>query len=751
MEQNKCIWLNQKKQPCPWQAISTKCCFCKRHSIYDGIYTADDIPTLSFCAGCKNLFKPLTNEIKQCCKCHDRGEMNRNKTKDKRKHDKKICSGITIHNTPCTNYSMDNNEYCKKHESYGRWKGLTDNGHNVCKNWIRGCFEIIDTELKSCMTCRNKEQILENKRNNLKKSKAIEFNSNNNDITNSNNKPNTLMCIDCNKIDDTTKMTNNKCLNCYNAYKKNEMNRNTPNPIVNKLKHCKKSAKDRNIEWELTNEFAINLIRSKCYYCDKLVAFNGLDRIDSNKNYTEDNCVACCKKCNIMKNTHSVNEFLNIITYVLSVNLQITTLPNMEHNILFEFSQHGTYGRFITDAKRRDINSELTEEIYNYTVSQPCAYCKNSSSLGSRGIDRINSSMPYIIGNITPCCKTCNYLKNELSVNDFYEHLKQIYNFKILKINNSDVTIKEQILSLCKNVKTIKQEKFYNVPEFYDNLMFKSQDIDSIKNIKIGIEFVNNKNQQDIWNYYRRTVSSLKKIDNAKLIGRQIYILVKDLTTQKYLGIISLSSDIYNLEQRDNFIKWNFADKKDKLGYIMNMSTCVPLQPFGFNFNGGKLLASLVFSKEVLIHFRDKYNNELLGITTTSLYGKSIQYDRLKCLKFIGYTKGNSVKDIPSEVTKLCANYIKEEYNQNYPLRKKFIIIQSAFNKLNISKEDLLNSNKKGIYFGYTCKDSSQFLNGITDICPNLCKYENINTAEQIYQWWLNRWAIQRFTHLHKT
>lgn len=89
----------------------------------------------------------------------------------------------------------------------------------------------------------------------------------------------------------------------------------------------------------------------------------------------------------------------------------------------------------------------------------------------------------------------------------------------------------------------------------------------------------------------------------------------------------------------------------------MNMSTCVPLQPFGFNFNGGKLLASLVFSQEVQEYFQQKYNEPLLGITTTSLYGKSIQYDRLECLKFVGYTKGNSVQNIPSEVTKLCNQY----------------------------------------------------------------------------------------------
>jgi hypothetical protein len=122
----------------------------------------------------------------------------------------------------------------------------------------------------------------------------------------------------------------------------------------------------------------------------------------------------------------------------------------------------------------------------------------------------------------------------------------------------------------------------------------------------------------------------------------------------------------------------------------MNMSTCVSLQPFGYNFNGGKLLATLAFSKEVLTYFQNKYNEPLLGITTTSLYGKSIQYDRLIHLKFVGYTKGNSVQSITPEITKLCNEYLKKECGLNYKLAKKFIILQKTFDKLNIPKEEIL-------------------------------------------------------------
>lgn len=37
---------------------------------------------------------------------------------------------------------------------------------------------------------------------------------------------------------------------------------------------------------------------------------NGIDRIDSNKPYTLENVVSCCKWCNIAKNNHPTDDFL---------------------------------------------------------------------------------------------------------------------------------------------------------------------------------------------------------------------------------------------------------------------------------------------------------------------------------------------------------------------------------------------------------------------------------------------------------
>lgn len=181
-------------------------------------------------------------------------------------------------------------------------------------------------------------------------------------------------------------------------------------------------------------------------------------------------------------------------------------------------------------------------------------------------------------------------------------------------------------------------------------------DVDYWRNININpiLEFCETDKQLKKYSYYRKKVSSLP---SAGVIGRAIRILVKDTISNKYIGVICLSSDVYNLGERDNYIKstgnidWNNKQVKDEfLKRVINISCCVPLQPFGFNTTGGKLLASLAFSKEVFDYYILKYQGPLQAIITTSINGKSIQYSGLKCLKMIGFTKGYGSVNIPEEL-----------------------------------------------------------------------------------------------------
>jgi 5-methylcytosine-specific restriction endonuclease McrA len=55
----------------------------------------------------------------------------------------------------------------------------------------------------------------------------------------------------------------------------------------------------------------------ECHYCgddlNKIHEGVKLDRVDSSKFYTLQNTVGCCRMCNVAKNNHSIEVFLDWI------------------------------------------------------------------------------------------------------------------------------------------------------------------------------------------------------------------------------------------------------------------------------------------------------------------------------------------------------------------------------------------------------------------------------------------------------
>lgn len=80
-----------------------------------------------------------------------------------------------------------------------------------------------------------------------------------------------------------------------------------------RLDAIKRSATTRGIEWNLADEEAKAMLVSPCVYCKHIdldVRVNGIDRLDSGKSYTKDNCRPCCKNCNYMKGTFDPRTFI---------------------------------------------------------------------------------------------------------------------------------------------------------------------------------------------------------------------------------------------------------------------------------------------------------------------------------------------------------------------------------------------------------------------------------------------------------
>ena len=97
----------------------------------------------------------------------------------------------------------------------------------------------------------------------------------------------------------------------------------------------KNGAKSRDLNFCLSVVECENLFQGRCYYCNCLptnvrkltrsngtYSYNGIDRIDNNKDYTIENCVSCCKMCNRLKSNLSVAGFLTKIADIYHMRVE---------------------------------------------------------------------------------------------------------------------------------------------------------------------------------------------------------------------------------------------------------------------------------------------------------------------------------------------------------------------------------------------------------------------------------------------
>lgn len=147
------------------------------------------------------------------------------------------------------------------------------------------------------------------------------------------NKITMLLCkCDCgnNKIISWGNISSNNIKSCgckkkqlvNNAIQKYYRNK-YKTPVEDRLySNYNKSWNKEKRKFTLSKEKFIELVNSKCFYCGKepflirgnktksvIKALNGIDRIDSNIGYIEENVVSCCIHCNRAKMDRNIEDF----------------------------------------------------------------------------------------------------------------------------------------------------------------------------------------------------------------------------------------------------------------------------------------------------------------------------------------------------------------------------------------------------------------------------------------------------------
>lgn len=80
-------------------------------------------------------------------------------------------------------------------------------------------------------------------------------------------------------------------------------------------------------------------------------------------------------------------------------------------------SKSFSFSNYKYNASRRGYAFCLTFDEFIFFWQKPCNYC--SAQIETIGIDRVDNSIGYEIGNVVPCCKVCNRGKDTLSREEF--------------------------------------------------------------------------------------------------------------------------------------------------------------------------------------------------------------------------------------------------------------------------------------------------------------------------------------------
>lgn len=245
--------------------------------------------------------------------------------------------------------------------------------------------------------------------------------------------------------------------------------------------------------------------------------------------------------------------------------------------------------------------------------------------------------------------------------------------------------------------------------------------------------------------------------------GRRMRFLVWDKSNEKLVGLIGLSDPVFNLSTRDNAIGWSGKDRLRRLVDVMNANVLGAVPPYNMLL-GGKLVASLVRTKEVRDAFTKRYSKtrgiisgerkkaSLLLVTVTSSLGKSSVYDRITLngvpyLQSIGYTSGWGHFHVPDNLFHDIQKYLRIRHHEyangnrfgegaNWRLRTT----RAALVMMGMDPNLLRHNIKREVFLCRLAKNTDAVLKGDEEI-PD---YRGLMSVRRVSEAAVERWVVKR-------
>ena len=91
-----------------------------------------------------------------------------------------------------------------------------------------------------------------------------------------------------------------------------------------------------------------------------------------------------------------------------------------------------SYVNYKRNAESKQLAFEFSKEEFTEIVKLHCNYCGIIQEKGFNGIDRLDSTIGYIIDNCVSCCAMCNYMKGCLDKDIFIQRVEHIITYNKL-------------------------------------------------------------------------------------------------------------------------------------------------------------------------------------------------------------------------------------------------------------------------------------------------------------------------------
>ena len=245
----------------------------------------------------------------------------------------------------------------------------------------------------------------------------------------------------------------------------------------------------------------------------------------------------------------------------------------------------------------------------------------------------------------------------------------------------------------------------------------------------------------------------------TKGFGRRLQFLIMDDSNQKLIGIIGLQSPPLSFPARDRLFEYPPGQKTAIVNQTMDAYTLGAVPPYA-RLLGGKLIALTAASNEIRAAYQHKYQGrrtemegrclpaDLVALTTTSAYGRSSLYNRLKYHnKLIAWPIG------------LTEGYGAFHFERLYPLFRQYLELQGictkggygtgprikwqvivrALNRLGFSNGLLRHGILREVYLYPLISNLSDFVSG-RQVEPDFLDLP----FNDLFAFWRERWLLPR-------